>query len=115
MAYCGSSVPDTRLKKSAIQVHTFFLSGFRCLYVSGINESANVVHPARFSRRCGRLHNPQPYFYLEEKSMKKVLALLIFAGLCTAVFVSTPISSKAKNDKLRKNSKKVENSYIVVL
>lgn len=47
--------------------------------------------------------------------MKKVFALLIFAGLSMAVFVSTPISSKAKNDKLRKNSNKIENSYIVVL
>ena len=47
--------------------------------------------------------------------MKKVLALLIFVGLCLAVFVSSPISSKAKNDKLRKNANKIENSYIVVL
>ena len=47
--------------------------------------------------------------------MKKVFALLIFAGLSMAVFVSTPISSKAKNDKLRKNANKIENSYIVVL
>ncbi|HET9787954.1 MAG TPA: protease inhibitor I9 family protein, partial [Pyrinomonadaceae bacterium] len=47
--------------------------------------------------------------------MKKVLALLIFVGLCLAVFVSSPIGSKAKNDKLRKNANKIENSYIVVL
>ena len=47
--------------------------------------------------------------------MKKVLALLIFVGLCLAVFVSSPISSKAKNDKLRKNANKIENNYIVVL
>ena len=47
--------------------------------------------------------------------MKKVLALLLFAALCTAVFVSSPIRSQAKNDKLRKNSNKIENSYIVVL
>jgi subtilisin family serine protease len=46
--------------------------------------------------------------------MKKVFALLIFVGLSMAVFVSTPIS-KAKNDKLRKNANKIENSYIVVL
>lgn len=46
--------------------------------------------------------------------MKKVLALLLFAGLCTAVFLSSPPASKAKNDKLRKNSHKIENSYIVV-
>jgi subtilisin family serine protease len=46
--------------------------------------------------------------------MKKVLALLIFVGLCMAVFVSTPVSSQKKN-KLRKNTHKIENSYIVVL
>jgi len=46
--------------------------------------------------------------------MKKVLALLIFVGLCTAVFVSSPVSSQ-KKDKLRKNANKIENSYIVVL
>jgi len=46
--------------------------------------------------------------------MKKVFALLIFVGLCTAVFVSSPVSSQRK-DKLRKNANKIENSYIVVL
>jgi len=67
-----------------------------------------------FQCRCGRRYNPQPYFYLEEKSMKKVFALLIFVGLCTAVFVSSPVSSQRK-DKLRKNANRIENSYIVVL
>ena len=47
--------------------------------------------------------------------MKKVFALLILAGLCAAVFVSSPIRSQAKNDKLRKNAHKIENNYIVVL
>src|ERR1044072_9939717 len=47
--------------------------------------------------------------------MKKVLALVLFAGLCTAAFLSSPPASKAKNDKLRKNANKIENSYIVVL
>src|ERR1044072_4477734 len=47
--------------------------------------------------------------------MKKVLALVLFAGLCTAAFLSSPPAGKAKNDKLRKNSHKIENSYIVVL
>ena len=47
--------------------------------------------------------------------MKKVFALLILAGLCAAVFVSSPIRSQAKNDKLRKNAQKIENNYIVVL
>lgn len=46
--------------------------------------------------------------------MKKVLALLVFAGLCTAVFLSSPVRSQ-KKDKLRKSSHKIENSYIVVL
>ena len=47
--------------------------------------------------------------------MKKVLALLLFAGLCTAALLSSPPASKAKNDKLRKNANKIENNYIVVL
>jgi subtilisin family serine protease len=47
--------------------------------------------------------------------MKKVFAFLIFAGLCTAVFLSSPVSSQGKKDKLRKNANKIENSYIVVL
>ena len=46
--------------------------------------------------------------------MKKVLALLIFAGLCTAVFLSSPVRSQ-KKDKLRRNAHKIENNYIVVL
>jgi subtilisin family serine protease len=60
--------------------------------------------------------NPhQPKLYLEEKSMKKVFALLLFVGLCTAAFLSSPPAGKAKNDKLRTNSHKIENNYIVVL
>jgi len=47
--------------------------------------------------------------------MKKVLALVLFAGLCLAAFLSSPPAGKAKNDKLRKNANKIENSYIVVL
>jgi subtilisin family serine protease len=47
--------------------------------------------------------------------MKKVLALVVFTGLCIAALLSSPPAGKAKNDKLRKNSNKVENSYIVVL
>ena len=47
--------------------------------------------------------------------MKKVFALLVFLGLCAAVFLSSPPATKGKNDKLRKSSHKVENSYIVVL
>src|SRR5215207_2139066 len=47
--------------------------------------------------------------------MKKAFALLLFVGLCTAAFLSSPPASQGKNDKLRKNSNKIENSYIVVL
>ena len=48
--------------------------------------------------------------------MKKVCALLIFAGLCAAVFLSSPTaSSQGRKDKLRKNANKIENNYIVVL
>ena len=47
--------------------------------------------------------------------MKKVFALLVFVGLCVAVFLSSPPATHSKNDKLRKNANKVENSYIVVL
>lgn len=46
--------------------------------------------------------------------MKKVLALVVFAGLCTAVFLSSPVRSQ-KKEKLRKNAHKIENQYIVVL
>ena len=53
--------------------------------------------------------------------MRKVLAFLIFAGLCTVIFLSQPVSSKGKKGigtegaKLRRNANKIENSYIVVL
>ena len=48
--------------------------------------------------------------------MKKVCALLIFVGLCAAVFISSPTaSSQGRKDKLRKNANKIENNYIVVL
>lgn len=49
--------------------------------------------------------------------MKKFAAILILAGLAAVVFVSQPASSQEekKNGKLRKQSHKIENSYIVVL
>lgn len=54
--------------------------------------------------------------------MKKVCAFLVFAGLCTVVLFSPSVSSQGKKgigterlEKLRKNSRKIENSYIVVL
>jgi subtilisin family serine protease len=47
--------------------------------------------------------------------MKKAFALLLFVGLCTAAFLSSPPGTRAKNDKLRKNANRIENNYIVVL
>ena len=53
--------------------------------------------------------------------MKKVLALLLFAGLCVSIFVSPSVSSQGRkgigteNAKLRKSANKIENNYIVVL
>ena len=49
--------------------------------------------------------------------MKKFAAILILAGLAAAVFVSQPASSQGEknNGKLRKQSHKIENNYIVVL
>jgi subtilisin family serine protease len=74
-----------------------------------------ALNPARFLAVAGGSTTPTNLtFNLEEKSMKKVFALLILAGLCTAVFLSSPARSQ-KKDKLRKNSNKIENNYIVVL
>jgi len=82
----------------------------------GIYSIADVVHSARCRVVAGGANTPtKPYFYLEEKSMKKVLALVVFTGLCIAALISSPPAGKAKNDKLRKNSNKIENNYIVVL
>ena len=48
--------------------------------------------------------------------MKKCLALLVLAGLCAAMFISFPTRSHGQGKrKLRTNSHKIENSYIVVL
>lgn len=47
--------------------------------------------------------------------MRKIFALLVLAGLCAALFVSTPVRTQAKKDKLRKSANKIENQYIVVL
>jgi subtilisin family serine protease len=56
-----------------------------------------------------------PYFHLEEKSMRKMFALFVLAGLCATVFISAPVRTQAKKDKLRKSKNKITNSYIVVL
>jgi len=53
-------------------------------------------------------------FKLEEKSMKKLYALVVVAGLCATILFTSPVHSQ-KKDKLRKNSHKIENNYIVVL
>ncbi|HEX2270406.1 MAG TPA: S8 family peptidase [Pyrinomonadaceae bacterium] len=47
--------------------------------------------------------------------MKKICALLLLAGLCATVFISAPVRTQAKKDKLRKSKNKIANSYIVVL
>src|ERR1044072_5066999 len=47
--------------------------------------------------------------------MKKICALLVVLGLCAIVLLSSPPRTQGKNDKLRKNAIKIENSYIVVL
>lgn len=46
--------------------------------------------------------------------MKKVFAFLVLAGLCATVLFTSPVRSQRK-DKIRRNSHKVENNYIVVL
>ena len=93
----------------------------RCVAVSMRFDSFALMNPPMLYSRvllavAGGLQPPtNPYYNLEEKSMKKVCALLIFAGLCAAVLLSAPPTGKAKNDKLRRTANKVENSYIVVL
>jgi subtilisin family serine protease len=83
-------------------MHRFAFIKPTLLYIPRVFSPLRAAHPH------------QPYFQLEEKSMKKVLALLIFAGLCTAVFLSSPVRSQ-KKDKLRRSAHKIENNYIVVL
>ena len=67
---------------------------------------ADVVYPARFLAVAGGSTPPPPYFNLEEKSMKKVFAFLIFAGLCTAVFLSSPVAAaREKKDQASQKRK----------
>lgn len=48
--------------------------------------------------------------------MRKILALLVLAGLTAVIFLSAPVpTTQAKKDKLRKSANKIENNYIVVL
>ena len=46
--------------------------------------------------------------------MKKFYALLVLTGLCATLLFTSPVLSQ-KKEKLRKNSHKIENNYIVVL
>jgi subtilisin family serine protease len=80
------------------------------------------VYPALCVAVAGGPNTPIPtYFHLEEKNMKKVFALLVFAGLCTVVFLTPSASSQGKKGigtetaKLRRAANKIENNYIVVL
>jgi subtilisin family serine protease len=47
--------------------------------------------------------------------MKKLCALVVFAGLCAAIFISAPVRTQAKKDKFRRSPNRIENRYIVVL
>ena len=47
--------------------------------------------------------------------MKKLCAFLVLAGLCITVLIASPARSQGNKNKLRKNSHKIENNYIVVL
>ncbi|HEV8369055.1 MAG TPA: S8 family peptidase [Pyrinomonadaceae bacterium] len=47
--------------------------------------------------------------------MKKLAALLTLAGLCAMMIVPGPARSQGRGNKLRRQTNKIENSYIVVL
>jgi subtilisin family serine protease len=47
--------------------------------------------------------------------MKKFFAFLVLAGLCGTILISSPARSQGRRNKLRTNSHKIENNYIVVL
>jgi subtilisin family serine protease len=47
--------------------------------------------------------------------MKKLCAFLVLAGLCITILIASPARSQGNKNKLRKNSHKIENNYIVVL
>ena len=47
--------------------------------------------------------------------MKKLCAFLVVAALCITVLIASPARSQGNRNKLRKNSHKIENNYIVVL
>jgi len=80
----------------------------------GFIQSPVLSIPLVFCR-CGRRHTPTNVTLSGGKNMKKLFALLVLLGLCAAALLSSPPASQGKNDKLRKNANKIENSYIVVL
>jgi serine protease len=47
--------------------------------------------------------------------MKKLCTFLVLAALCITVLIASPARSQGNKNKLRKNSQKIENNYIVVL
>src|SRR5215213_11433956 len=85
------------------------------------HEICRCLSSRSISRRCGRLHPHQPSYNLEEKNMKKLCALFLFAGLCVSAFVSPSVSSQGKKgigtemSRFRRTANKIENRYIVVL
>jgi subtilisin family serine protease len=51
----------------------------------------------------------------EEHDMKKLALLMIAALICSALLMTGPVSSQGWKEKVRKNTKKIPNNYIVVL
>src|SRR6185503_14038531 len=47
--------------------------------------------------------------------MKKVVWLVVAALFCSIWFVTSPVKSQGWKEKVRKNAKKIENNYVVVL
>ena len=47
--------------------------------------------------------------------MKKLALLIVAALLASVLLVSSPVSSQGWKEKVRKNAKKIENNYVVVL
>ena len=87
------------------------------MYAIPIRKNLDRQSRARsIYRRAGLVLPPTLTFNLEEKKMRKILALLVLVGLSAVIFLSAPVpTTQAKKDKLRKTANKVENSYIVVL
>ena len=47
--------------------------------------------------------------------MKKLALFIAVALVCSALLVTAPANSQGRKEKVRKNSKKIENNYVVVL